>query len=312
MPILIKNILVGYDGFDRNEGLPALAVSLAQEHEARLHVLNVIPELPHKAWKSKHISAEEVHAALVENRRQQLEQLLATARRKGLNARSVIRIGRPHEELIREAISISADLLIVSDEPIHGDRRGFGTVTRKLLRECPCPVLAKRDHRRFKHRHVLAAVDVEPVEPGSESPNRVILDMAVTIARRAASRLIVLHVWSLWGENLLKGGGRLQEVELHDLLEGTRSERAQLVEDLMSQAKMEDIDARLELVKGEARDLLPSIVAAQDIDLVVMGTVCRAGLKSILIGNTAEKVLNDLTCSVLAVKPPGFVSPVSL
>ena len=42
-----------------------------------------------------------------------------------------------------------------------------------------------------------------------------------------------------------------------------------------------------------------------------MGTIARTGLPGVLIGNTAEKVLDDVHCSVVAVKPPGFVSPLS-
>ena len=46
--------------------------------------------------------------------------------------------------------------------------------------------------------------------------------------------------------------------------------------------------------------------------LLVMGTVCRTGLSGFLIGNTAEEVLGAVDCSVLTVKPEGFVSPVTL
>ena len=51
---------------------------------------------------------------------------------------------------------------------------------------------------------------------------------------------------------------------------------------------------------------------AEGIDLVVMGTVARSGIAGMLIGNTAERVLRKLPCSVLAVKPEGFTSPVRL
>jgi nucleotide-binding universal stress UspA family protein len=43
-----------------------------------------------------------------------------------------------------------------------------------------------------------------------------------------------------------------------------------------------------------------------------MGTVARGGIAGLLIGNTAERMLRKLPCSVLAVKPEGFVCPVSL
>lgn len=41
-----------------------------------------------------------------------------------------------------------------------------------------------------------------------------------------------------------------------------------------------------------------------------MGTVGRTGLNGLIMGNTAETLLRSLRCSVLAVKPEGFVSPV--
>jgi universal stress protein E len=43
-----------------------------------------------------------------------------------------------------------------------------------------------------------------------------------------------------------------------------------------------------------------------------MGTVSRAGIAGLLIGNTAEKVLPQVDCSMLTVKPEGFVTPVKL
>jgi nucleotide-binding universal stress UspA family protein len=43
-----------------------------------------------------------------------------------------------------------------------------------------------------------------------------------------------------------------------------------------------------------------------------MGTVSRTGVAGLLIGNTAEKVLNQVGCSVLTVKPDGFITPVKL
>jgi nucleotide-binding universal stress UspA family protein len=43
-----------------------------------------------------------------------------------------------------------------------------------------------------------------------------------------------------------------------------------------------------------------------------MGTIARGGLVGMIMGNTAERVLRDLRCSVLALKPEGFASPVTL
>ena len=60
------------------------------------------------------------------------------------------------------------------------------------------------------------------------------------------------------------------------------------------------------LIKGRAKDVIPELVESGDIDLVVIGTVGRSGIPGLIIGNTAERVLNAIDCSVLALKPEGF------
>ena len=57
---------------------------------------------------------------------------------------------------------------------------------------------------------------------------------------------------------------------------------------------------------------MPSLARRKRVDLVVMGTVARTGVPGLFIGNTAEAILNQVQCSVLAAKPDGFVTPVQL
>ena len=56
--------------------------------------------------------------------------------------------------------------------------------------------------------------------------------------------------------------------------------------------------------------MIPKHLEDNKIDILVMGTVARTGIQSFVIGNTAENVLQKVTCSLLALKPNGFVSPV--
>jgi nucleotide-binding universal stress UspA family protein len=65
-------------------------------------------------------------------------------------------------------------------------------------------------------------------------------------------------------------------------------------------------------LKGDPRKTIPEFTNEIKADLVVMGTVARTGLSGFFMGNTAETILNQLNCSVLAIKPPGFVTPVTL
>ena len=65
-------------------------------------------------------------------------------------------------------------------------------------------------------------------------------------------------------------------------------------------------DAQLWVIVSQIRQ---ELTLAPKADVLVLGTVAR-NLKSLLMGNTADTVLRQITCSVLTVKPAGFASPV--
>jgi nucleotide-binding universal stress UspA family protein len=72
------------------------------------------------------------------------------------------------------------------------------------------------------------------------------------------------------------------------------------------------LQPKTHLVKGSARREIPALAKQLEVDLVVMGTVARTGIPGLIMGNTAEAILGQIDCSVLAIEPPGFVTPVSL
>jgi universal stress protein E len=63
-------------------------------------------------------------------------------------------------------------------------------------------------------------------------------------------------------------------------------------------------------IKGVAGDVIPEHVTAESIDTIVMGTLTRTGVAGLFIGDTAETILNHVSCSVLTAKAPGFVTPI--
>ncbi len=66
------------------------------------------------------------------------------------------------------------------------------------------------------------------------------------------------------------------------------------------------------LIKGEAKEVIPDLAERLEVDRVVIGTVGRAGVPGLLIGNTAEAILNSVDCSVLTLKPEGFETPIQV
>jgi universal stress protein E len=69
---------------------------------------------------------------------------------------------------------------------------------------------------------------------------------------------------------------------------------------------------RRKLIEGDPVRVIPDYVREHGVDLLTIGTLVRTGVAGLLIGNTAEKILGEVDCSILALKPAGFVSPVEL
>ena len=308
----LTSILLAYDGFAEDEDPPALALDLAREHAALLHAVHVMTPPPLPAWKWGNVSSTELHEALVTERVNRLTSLVGVARRAAIDGDVSVRTGVPHVEIIREAMKVGADLVVVTDQSARrAGRRGFGAVTTKLRRKCPVPVLAKRVTAKRKHERIMAAVDVTSKAPEVVELNRRIVGTAASLAKRSGAELVLFHAWFLFAERLLRSEARLSDRQVNDFLEHTERLRGDRLEALAELVRAEGVEVRVELVKGLPRDLLPELVALWDVDLVVMGTVSRGGLEGFVIGNTAERILNALPCSVLAVKPEGFRSPVT-
>ena len=75
---------------------------------------------------------------------------------------------------------------------------------------------------------------------------------------------------------------------------------------------MDYLAPQLHMVEGETCEVITEFVEKKKIDVVVMGTLARTGISGFFMGNTAESILNTIDCSMLAVKPPGFMTPVTL
>jgi nucleotide-binding universal stress UspA family protein len=236
-----------------------------------------------------------------------LEAIAAPFIGRDLSVSTKTLVGRPWLELIREVLRNQHDLVIKDVESKGGDGGIFRPhMDMRLLRKCPCPVwLVKSQARRF--RRIAAAVDVFPADSATRAFCEKIVQLAASIAADEESELQIVCVWSVYAESVLKY--KMPLAELKSIRETTKEAVAGEVENLLP-ACGGDVQPHVRLLEGDAEIMIPQMVEKEHEDLVVMGTVARAGLAGALIGNTAEKILKHLDCSLLAVKPDGFISPV--
>lgn len=198
------------------------------------------------------------------------------------------------------------------------DRRGlknvlFGTTTMHLMRKCPCSVWVMKPDQPKQIRYILAAVDPIPSDEERNALNLKIMDLATSLAHQERCDLLIIHTWFSDVEFHVRSGRvSVTQSTLDEWIESSRINHRRLLGELLQQYDLENLKHQVIMLKGEAEKLIPALAAAKRVEIIVMGTVCRTGVAGLLIGNTAEKILRQVDCSVLTVKPEGFITPVKL
>ncbi|MCP4074030.1 MAG: universal stress protein [Hyphomicrobiales bacterium] len=296
------------------------AVALAVHNRASLTLVKTIDEIREPVYGVPEETIRELEKTIITNYRDALEAL-AKPHRNSIKIEIEVLEGIPFLSIIQEVMRNRCDLIIKSAK---GDRgpvsRFFNTIDMHLLRKSPCPVWLFKPDQPETISRIVAAVDFdEPGEEGNnQSLNKQILEMAISLASRERAELHIVHAWQAIAENVLSSvRSGLSEQKLDEYIAVVRknSERhlSQLMESAMGwvgQDVFDGIILKIHAIKGQAQGVVIDLAQTLDADLLVMGTVGRTGIPGFFIGNTAETILNGIDCSVLAVKPAGFISPV--
>jgi len=304
-----RNILVVVpaDGTDMGPAMER-ATELALRNSALLALTSTVEEVPKRNVNRARRQGLDIQAALVGERRRELEQLAETYESDDLPINVSVAVGIPFVESIRRVLIIGHDLVITPEE---AGLAGFGARTKHLLRKCPCPVWVVRPGRA-QHLKVLAAVG--PDEQDSGQLNELIMDLATSLSVLEDGDLDVVHTWVLEGESSLRTSphASMPSTEVDLMVEITREEHANALNDLIDRYDLSSIEHTIHLIKGEPEKIIPSLAIERNTNLIVLGTVARTGIVGLVIGNTAERILDTVDCSVLAVKPDGFITPVTI
>ncbi len=255
----------------------------------------------------------DIQERIKQEEQQNLQQFIADFNQAGIHVNSKTVVGVPFIEIIREVLRDHHDLVMITAEGNSNLKEAlFGNTTMHLIRKCPCPVWVIKPDQPSKFNRILAAVDLAQDDLERAALSAKIMELASSQARSGQSELLVLHGWNLYGESVLRGRGGIASEVMEKLLQETKDAHRQWLVDLLQNHPLDDLKHEIYLLKGDAGTLISKLVQAKSIDLVVMGSVSRSGVAGFLIGNTAEKVLHQVDCSVLIIKPEGFITPVTL
>ncbi|MDZ7770773.1 MAG: universal stress protein [Woeseiaceae bacterium] len=230
-------------------------------------------------------------------------------KKDGIDATTSIAWHSPrYEAILEKAREINADLIIRSARK-HSklERLLISATDWELIRHAPQTVwlVKKRPGPDGARLNALAAVDPVHAEEKKVGLDKLILNAAADIAAPNNGSLHLFHAWqpgAAIAPAIAAGPHVPMPVVRVDsgLVDSMREERQKLLGELAREHSIADSDVHLQ--EGAVTDTLDDVVDDNAIDVVVAGGVSRGRFERLVIGSTAEAILESVDCDIVIVK----------
>ncbi|MGY3916224.1 universal stress protein [Aeromonas australiensis] len=305
-----KNILFVSQGLTDDKESLEQAMRVALVSEAKLSALIVTPELPAGMATYREVHEHSLHRTLQE-KVQLIQQELQLPPQELPTV--IISSDKPAVTIIQYILTHHHDLLIKDAEEYGESSIGFRAIDMTLLRKCPCPVWLNRPNiKPKKNRRVAVAIDPNCHTAEQKALALRLLELSRAIVDSCDSRLHILSCWEYELENYLRNNVwiKVDDDDLNAQIEEARVTHRAALDLLIADSGIEG-DLIIHHQHGTPDKEIPACVTHLNIDVLVMGTLARTGIQGFVMGNTAENILKGIDCALVALKPTGFISPIS-
>ena len=304
-----QKLLVVIDPANDHQPALARAYHLASKTGATIHALLSIYDFSYEMTTMLSVQEREtMRETVIASQREWLEEVI-TKYNTGVETEiHVVWHNRPFEAVISHTLKNQNDLIIKATKSHDSLKSVIFTPTDwHLLRKSPVPVLLVKDHDWPENGKVIAAVDAGNDDESHQGLNQQIVAHGLEIASMLGAETHLV--------NSYPGAPLNIAVEIPDF--DPESYNSAVKKHHESElAKLADINNlskdKWHVGEGLPEDVIPAYARNIDAELVVMGTIGRTGISAALIGNTAEHVIDQLNCDVLAIKPADFKCPISI
>jgi nucleotide-binding universal stress UspA family protein len=301
--IEIRRILCPIDFSDHSRRALDHAVAIARWYESTVTALHVFSPAPVAAFGPGPVVLEPM--VLTPADRDQLladtKAFIETETAPGVTIEAVLREGNAAAEIVDQATTMSADLLVIGTHGRSGfERLLLGSVAEKVLRKARCPVLTVP--RRLPDavpsgpvlfKQILCAMDF------SESSLHA-LKYALSLAQEADGCLTVVHV--LRDEFVGQVGIGEEHVSLAALQRQHEEEARKLLEKAVPESAAAYCKAETMLLRGKPWREILRIASERQVELIVMGVQGRGAADLMFFGSTTQHVVREAACPVLTLR----------
>ena len=293
-----KKILCTSDFSDlANDAIP-YGIALANEYGAKLYLCHVI-DLTSVAMYGEAITAfEEQQKRMRTYALDQLSQLMAG---KNVDWEPLIATGHVADTIAHLAAENDVELVVSANRGRSGLKRLIlGSVTGRLMRVLPCPILIVRSpgpqtlvEQGIRYRRILVGCDFS-------SDSALAFEYGLSLAQEFQAEFHLAHVIEPAAyKDLLKSAAQTGGMDERDLREQLNEKLIQMVPEEAHSC----CSAKTVLLAGQPHEELTKYALVQDVDLIVMGVRGRSLVENLFVGSTTARTVRDAPCPVLSVRP---------
>lgn len=231
-----------------------------------------------------------------------LQQFIVESEVGAVAVNAEVRIGHPFTGLVEACRAHSVDLLVMGARGSKNEPHRIGVIAARCVRKAPVDVLVVREDAQGPFKKIVACVDFSENSASA-------VQCALHIARQDGASLDCLHVYQSALAMSLDYGGfvpSLPPVIDPEAVANWRKDLDAFLAPLTHDAGDVKVTALIK-ERVNIREAILDHINETRASLVVLGTRGKTGLREMLIGTTAEKIVQNAPCSILAVKPDGFV-----
>lgn len=249
---------------------------------------------------------EKARASLLKQHEVFLDKLAKPLRERGSHVEIRAVWGKRRDRHILQATQeCGADLVIKTTHHHNPLKKLLLTNTDwQLIRHCEAPVWL------VKQADTLIGSICASVDPLHEADKPAALDYkligaADSLAKAMRAQTYITHCYNPLPRTLVFDASIIADYEGY--AQDVRERHQAAFSDLSDKAGIPATHRTL--LQGYPEEAIPEFIESQKINLLVMGAVSRSRLDAALIGHTAERLLDEVPCDVLVMKPDGFVDP---
>lgn len=302
----IKHILVVLDSDHPEQPAFHRALALASSLKADITILGSCYEAYCEDSSSLEVETKnEIKSALINHKQRWLDSFVEEAEKDGIEISTEVHWQKSLYDAVMASMNTSDfDLVIKGTKPHSLVDRIFTHSDWNLLRHSQAPVLLVKSAKPWAHNRILASIDATSHDKGHKLINENILDFAEHLADHLETDLHLVNSYPM----VALAFAMVPEVTAPDDIQKYITEQHKTECEYYAN-KYNINDDHIHITEGDPDDVVEVMAKEIDADLVVIGSIGREGWSGVLLGNTAERIVDRVACDVLVIKPLDGVDP---